>query len=140
MAGRDMSIMDRRIAESKITEGKKKEYIWLGERLFGWKYLPAVGAWIDKEGRTASEGVALRWMRSPSGMFEVIDTMNSQGFFLNYEQYQSLEKPGHWRVEHRAAFLKTFHRLRGMAYSFSFVDVVLDAAYRILKDDDGEAA
>jgi len=139
MAGRDMSIMDRRIADSKITEEKKKEYIWLGKRLFGWKYLPAVGAWIDKEGQTASEGMALRWMRSPNGMFQVIDAMNNQSLYLTYEQY-GYEVEGQVTSGHRAGFRKIFCPPEAWANGYSFVDVVLDAAYLALKDNDGEAA
>jgi len=139
MAGRDVSFLDRKIADSKITEAQRKAYLWLGEQLFGWRYLPAIGALTDREGRTASESAALRWMRSPSGMFEVIDAMNSQEFFLIYEQYRRIQEGELEGVEHRAAFRKTFHPFRGMSYAVSFVDAVLDAACLMLRHKNGEA-
>lgn len=133
-----MSYLDQVLADSKITEEKKKEYVWLGERLFEWKYLLAVGAWIDKEGRTASEGAALRWMRSPSGIEEVFEAMNNKGFFLTYEQYATFL--GGRKTGHRAGFRKTFKHREIWAYGVSFVEVVLDAAYLALKEEHGEAA
>lgn len=140
MAGRDVSYLDQKIADLKITEAQRKAYLWLGEQLFGWRYLPAIGALTDREGRTASEGAALRWMRSPNGMFEVIEDMNKKGFFLTYKQYESFSNEEEKTVEHRAVFRKTLRASQEMAYAISFVDAVLKAAYVVLRQENGQAS
>lgn len=141
MAGRDVSYLDQKIADSKITEAQRKAYLWLGEQLFGWRYLPAIGALTDREGRTASEGAALRWLQTPNAVAEVMEAMNKKKFYLIYEEF---EHGPDSRTGHRAGFdrgpgVETSRAPLMCSLAQTFVEAVLTAAYLVLRHENGEA-
>ena len=121
-----MKAMEKLLEEVGTPAEYRAMYLKLGERLLGWKFQPATGAYSMVERFILHEGMALRWLRGNEGIRLVLGVMLGDGWRLECRCRGERN-----RFHYQATFIRGVFPFRSVAkgqQAYSFEDAVLLAA------------
>ena len=103
----------------------RNRYLWLIEKLLGWRYSHQLGSW-DTGTRSLPENIVLRMLRTHGGMETVIQAMFDRGWLMMLATFQG---PGDRSICYKVQFVNAIGQ-GGTVLATTMIDAVLLAAWR----------
>lgn len=123
----DNKMMEKMLREKGTPSEYREKYLRLGDKLLGWKFQPATGAYSMGDRFILHEGMALRWLRGDEGVRFVLGVMLGSGWRLECKCRGERN-----RFQYQATFIRgrvpLFRSVAKGQQAYSFEDAILLAA------------